>query len=265
MSSKATAPTDLLKTLRQAGRELCADRPLLTLAFSGGLDSSVVAALAREETEVTALTVGYPQSIDLANASEAARQLDLDWTPIELNDGLLVREAGALLHAFPRLGPLALTFELPLWILLPRAPGRVIFAGQGADELFGGYAKYVDLEGENLRHALDRDLETLLTETVPREREMARLHGKDLRLPYCDLSVVRAVRALPIMVRGGVRRKAALRGIARELGLPVQVVERPKKAAQYGSGITQALRRLARGRGLTLGDFLREDEIRIAP
>ncbi len=257
MPSESDLPRAIIRGLRAALREGSGSADHLSLAFSGGLDSSVVAALAREVGIPTALTVGYPNAADLANASQAARLLDLDWRPLLLDDELLRREATSLLEAFPDLDAIALSYELPLWILLRRAPSRLIVAGQGADELFGGYARYEGLEPEKLEEALEHDLEALLRETVPREVAMARRHGKELRLPYCHPLVLGPTRALPPTRRTGPRRKELLRRVAAELGLPSVIVERPKKAAQYGSGVMPALRRFAKSEGRPILEILR--------
>ncbi len=256
MPSESNLPRAILRGLRAALRESGSPNHL-SLAFSGGLDSSVVAALAREVGSPTALTVGYPSVHDLAIASEAARLLDLDWRPLLLDDELLRQEATSLLEAFPDLDAIALSYELPLWILLQRAPSRLIAAGQGADELFGGYARYEGLDPEKLQEALEHDLDALLRVTVPREVAMARRHGKELRLPYCHPLVLGPTRALPPALRMGPRRKELLRRVAAELGLPSAIVERPKKAAQYGSGVMPALRRFAKTEGRSILEVLR--------
>lgn len=259
MPSSPTPVRQILEGLRQATRELVADVDQVTLAFSGGLDSSVVAALASEWTEIVALTVGYAKSPDLANAAEAAPLLELTWRPIYLDDAALLRGGASLLEAFPDLDAVALSFEIPLWVLLPHAPAGPVVAGQGADELFGGYARYDGLKGKDLQEALDGDLETLLGATIPRERAMARRHGKELRLPYCHPLVLDPARALPAAQRVGPRRKELLRRVATTLGLPSAIVERPKKAAQYGSGVMPALRRLAKAEGRPILDLFRPE------
>ena len=261
MPSNSDLPRTILRGLRAAMREESTSADRLSLAFSGGLDSSVVAALAQEVGRPKALTVGYPSAHDLAHASEAARLLDLDWRPLLLDDELLRREAASLLEAFPDLDAVTLSYELPLWILLPRAPSRLIAAGQGADELFGGYARYEGLDPEELQETLEHDLETLLRETVPREIEMARRHGKELRLPYCHPLVLGPTRALPPALRMGPRRKELLRRVAAEMGLPSVIVERPKKAAQYGSGVMPALRRFAKTEGRSILEVLRHPSL----
>ncbi|MFQ5552804.1 MAG: asparagine synthase C-terminal domain-containing protein [Thermoplasmata archaeon] len=257
MPSSPTAVSPILEGLRQAVHEMTSDVERVTLAFSGGLDSSVVAFLASERVEIEALTVGYPKSQDLANAREAARLLGLNWAAVQLDDDTLIRSGASLLEAFPDLDAIALSFEIPLWTLLPHAPTGPVLAGQGADELFGGYARYAGLNEPDLQEALEHDLGVLLRETIPREKAMARHHGRELRLPFCDPLVVSQARALPADQRARPRRKELLRRVATELGLPETIVERPKKAAQYGSGVMPALRRLAGAEDRPILEFLR--------
>ncbi|MFQ5838672.1 MAG: asparagine synthase-related protein [Thermoplasmata archaeon] len=247
---------DILEVLKEAVRAACMGEERVALAFSGGLDSSVIAALASDFVSVVPYTVGYPSSQDLVNARTASGALGLPMQPIHLDDLLLIREARALLKRFPDLSPVTLSFELPLWILLQRCQEGLVLAGQGADELFGGYARYVSLEPADLQKNLERDLTILLNDTIPRETEMARLHDKELRLPYCHPSVIAAALSLPVELKGGPRRKEALRRVAERLGLPTELVERPKKAVQYGSGVMKRLRVLARREGQGMRDFL---------
>lgn len=246
---------ELLETLRAAVHEGC-EAERVALAFSGGLDSSVIAVLAAEVSDVIPHTVGFPGAVDLANAQEVCEALGLGLVPIFLDDGALLREARRLLGRFPQLDVVSLSFELPLWVLLQRSSEAVVLAGQGADELFGGYARYDRMGREELGRALEEDLHALLHETVPRERAMARLFDREFRLPYCHPAVVEAALRIPVELRAQPRRKEALRQVAAALGLPAFVVERPKKAVQYGSGVMMRLKALARREGIPLRELL---------
>ncbi|NJE02542.1 asparagine synthase-related protein, partial [Thermococcus sp. JdF3] len=55
-------------------------------------------------------------------------------------------------------------------------------------------------------------------------------------------------------IRKGIR-KAILREVAVELGLPKWIAERDKKAAQYGSGAQKLLKKLAKSEGMTLREY----------
>ncbi len=251
-------PEGVLEALREATQECCQGASHVGLAFSGGLDSSVVAALAREMASVALYTVGYPDYEDMKNAREASEILELPWVPLYLDDSILMEEAGSLLSAFPGLDAVTLSFELPLWALLKKCDERVVLAGHGADELFGGYARYERLRGDVLRDAMEMDFERLIRETVPREDRMARLHGRELRLPYCHATVLQALLHVEPDLRKGPGRKGLLREVATLLNLPRPLVERPKKAAQYGSGVMKRMKALAKNEGLRLGEFLRD-------
>lgn len=116
--------------------------------LSGGLDSSLVAAVAMDlvpDRRLRAYTLRFREtSYDEGNiAEEVARQLGLDWTPVPvtpeaLQDGLpeLIRLVGE---------PLADPAWVPTALLARRAARDVKLAlvGEGADELFGGYPTYV--------------------------------------------------------------------------------------------------------------------------
>ncbi|MFH0849648.1 MAG: asparagine synthase-related protein, partial [Candidatus Bathyarchaeota archaeon] len=62
-------------------------------------------------------------------------------------------------------------------------------------------------------------------------------------------------------------RKTILRRLAKMHGLPEEVWARPKKAAQYSTGVHRSMERLAKRRGVSLRGYLQEiyDETRKEP
>jgi asparagine synthase (glutamine-hydrolysing) len=118
------------------------------LFFSGGVDSTILLHLMRRlsATPVRALTIGYegrePADESFA-ALEAARRLGADIDRVEMGADdfwrLTPRVAAAVDD--PNADPAA----LPTYVLgqAARAAGlKVVLGGEGADELFGGYARY---------------------------------------------------------------------------------------------------------------------------
>jgi asparagine synthase (glutamine-hydrolysing) len=79
--------------------------------------------------------------------------------------------------------------------------------------------------------------------------------GVHLETPFLDLALVRAALSFPVSlnVRGSDDRlrKHVLRKLAERLQLPREIVDMPKKAAQYGSGMDRALRRIAKDEGFS--------------
>ncbi|HOE52388.1 MAG TPA: asparagine synthase-related protein [Methanomassiliicoccales archaeon] len=241
----------LTATLR---RELTGPTAVL---FSGGLDSVLLVALARQCADMRLYTVGYPGSHDLKAGERAAGELGLPWKGIVLDDDAL---RAAVIFLRERLGlsdPVVISFELPLYIVCATVPEGVLLSGQGADELFGGYARYAHMtDGERVR-SMKEDLRALLAEGLPREERLATLFGKRLVCPYLSPETIKAAEAVPpTALRGELGNKGPLRDLA--LGLGLSVARAPKKAAQYGSGTMRAMKRMASAAGMPLGRWTRE-------
>lgn len=215
------------------------------VAFSGGLDSALVAALARRPCVV----VGIAGSHDLARARHAATHLDLDLEEVEIPPARVEEALRAVLPAIPDPNPVDTAIAATLYFVAEWAAGSGhgrILGGQGADELFGGYARYRD--GGDPAVLLARDAASLPGQ-VARDQAVAGLFGCAFSMPYLDLAVVRAARALDpsTLVRGRLS-KSPLRDAA-AAWVPPDIALYPKKAMQYGSGISRELRRLARHNG----------------
>jgi asparagine synthase (glutamine-hydrolysing) len=115
--------------------------------LSGGVDSAVIAALARRETDrpMKAFTVGYidaDASDETAEAAATARWLGLEAfeTRMGFDDfRAALRSAVAIVEE-----PVATTSIVPMHFLTRLAGEhvKVVLTGQGADETLGGYARY---------------------------------------------------------------------------------------------------------------------------
>jgi len=215
-----------------------------TLLFSGGLDSSLIAHVLRDRAPVL-FTLGTPGASDPIRAAEAADWLGLDLTTVEVTPDLL---RYALARCRPHLRdatPTATAVALGLALGVSAAPTSSVLCGQGADELFLGYAHFrgTTPAGRAARQA--EDLRSLLDVEWPRAIAIAGDAGRTLASPYLDPALLTLARQLGPSALGDPdpRSKPLLRAVARRLGLDERLVERPKKAFQYGSGIDRALRR----------------------
>jgi asparagine synthase (glutamine-hydrolysing) len=123
-----------------------------------------------------------------------------------------------------------------------------MFSGQGADELFAGYHRYRRLLAEGrLEDALRHDLENIHHVNLERDDVVTMANSVELRVPFLDLQLIGVALTIPadLKIRGpeDELRKRILREAAIEMGVPEYIAMRPKKAAQYGSGIDKVLRR----------------------
>ena len=118
------------------------------LFFSGGVDSTILLHLMRRlsTTPVRALTVGY-EGRDPADESfgalETASALGADCTRVEMGADDFWRLAPRVAATVD--DPTADPAVLPTYVLgrAAREAGlKVVLSGEGADELFGGYARY---------------------------------------------------------------------------------------------------------------------------
>ena len=131
--------------LRDAVRaQIVADVPL-GIFLSGGLDSSLLTAIAaREIPSITALTVraGTGSFDETPHAIAAARHIGVRHEIVELSSGDFDSAFDAIANLLSE--PLADSSLLPTYLVCRAARARMTVAlgGDGADELFGGYPNF---------------------------------------------------------------------------------------------------------------------------
>jgi asparagine synthase (glutamine-hydrolysing) len=226
----------------------------LAVAFSGGLDSALVAA---GVPDAPCYVAGFSDAHDVAAARAAADAADRDLRVVDLDHADLERAVPAVVAATGRTDPMTVSIALPLYLVAERvaADGFDRLAlGQGADELFGGYAKVVDpaaddrVAASTVRGAT-RELLAGLPAQLERDALVLRAAGVAPVTPLLADRVVEAALPLPgHLLATPDERKVALRRAARDW-LPPDVVAADKKAVQYGSLVSRELDRLARQAG----------------
>lgn len=126
-------------------RQLLSDVPV-GLLLSGGIDSALIAAMAKEQGyNLNTYTVGFGTEhfeCEIDDARHTANILSLPHHHITVTPS-------SLWSAFPDIvqsieEPLGTTSILPMWALVQRAREdvTVVLTGQGSDEPWGGYRKY---------------------------------------------------------------------------------------------------------------------------
>ncbi len=215
------------------------------VALSGGIDSSLIAALAVRPC----LAVGLPGSHDLIRAEEVAAAIGCDIITVEIDPSRVELVLRQILSLLPSINPVDASIATTSFFLCEAAADHGydrIISGQGADELFCGYTRY--LESTDLTADRTADIADLPRQ-LARDQAVGGLFSVWISLPYLDSRVVRAADRIPVgeMIQSGVR-KFPLRSVASAY-LPEDIAWYEKKAMQYGSGIWKVIRDRARERG----------------
>lgn len=248
-----------LATLLEASVAKCVEGQDVAIAFSGGIDSSLVAALAKKYAKSIRLyTVGTRGSHDVEVASETAPLLGIEHEVITIGDSEIVDNLRSEIEITGTDSPLTLAFEMPLYCVMKNCRESVILGGQGADELFAGYSKYVGMKDLQMRDEMAKDLAKLYIHTKDHESKMGRYFGKTVKYAFLDKEIVALSRNAPTEVLRPIDedvRKKLLSDAAVDLGYGF-LADRKKKAAQYGSGTMDAVRRIVKERGTTYNELV---------
>ncbi|WP_321421503.1 asparagine synthase (glutamine-hydrolyzing) [uncultured Methanobacterium sp.] len=224
------------------------------ILFSGGVDSTLLAVLCADlgiETELYA--VGSEGSPDRVFASKVADDIGLPLHIRMVDEDVVRKYTPLVLNAIEEWNVMKLGVGMTAYLAAEMAHQhgqRVIFSGQGADELFAGYHRYLSFyqqKGEEAQEDLQNDVVNLYHVNLERDDKVTMASSVELRVPYLDLQIINMAMNIPMYYKingpDDKLRKCILREVASQMGVPSEIVKRPKKAAQYGSGIHKILRK----------------------
>lgn len=223
---------------------LVADAPLCVL-ISGGLDSSLVLAMAKaSKPDVVAYTAVLDNaSPDLKAARRLCAELSVPLCEVTIpTPDAAAFEAAAIAIEIPSKAQIEIA---ALCIPLARAIGsdgfKACLSGEAADELFGGYgnmcikgSKANDAEWRNIRIS---SVKKMARGNFVRCNKAFMAAGVECRLPFIETALVETVLAMPkIECPPG---KKALKASARKI-VPDWVISRQKETFQGGAGMDEA-------------------------
>jgi asparagine synthetase B (glutamine-hydrolysing) len=262
----------LLEAVRR--RIHCSTSSGISILFSGGVDSVVLAAMALrildESTPLYLVNVEFLEDHDEAHSTDnpaadtvsarasyedlsrrypnhAVRYIteQVTWRDIQ------AQQPRIRTLVYPKSSVMDLNIGAALWFAAKASPTRVVLTGLGADEQLGGYGRHRKAwdrgcaSGGNdapqmLRQELQLDQERLWERNLGRDDRILSDHGKEARLPFLDSAVVAYLRSLPVQLicdyslPPGLGDKRILRLMAARLGCPSAAVA-VKRAIQFGS------------------------------
>ncbi len=249
-------PAALRAALEQAvHRQLMCDVPYGVL-LSGGLDSSLIAALARRfadhriesgDTEAAwwprlhSFAIGLENSPDLAAARVAAEAIGTQHHEFHysIQEGLdALEDVIAHIETFDVTTVRAST---PMFLLARRIKAmgiKMVLSGEGADEIFGGYLYFHKAPDARAFHAETvRKLDKLHLFDCLRANKSMAAWGVEARVPFLDLEfldVAMHMDPAAKMAGDGRPEKAILREAGRGL-LPDEILWRQKE--QFSDGV----------------------------
>ena len=244
-------------------RQLMGDVPV-GVFLSGGLDSSLVAAiaakvLAARGERLKTFAVGTPGSLDLAAARRVAAHLRSEhhetiYTPQEALDAL-----PGVVRAIESFDPGLVRSAVPNYMLARETVKhvKVVLTGEGADELFAGYdymREFTDPDG--LHAELERTICSLHNLNLQRCDRVTMAHGLEARVPFLDREVIDWAMSLPAEVKvagPGTPEKRLLRE-AFAGWLPDDLLWRDKAEFGDGSGARDAVSAVIEG-GISDAEF----------
>jgi asparagine synthase (glutamine-hydrolysing) len=242
--------------------------------FSGGVDSCLVAYLAGMVCGSVHLYTCFAQgSRDSKAAEEAASRLGYDISLMEMDKDLVWNLLPYLLYATERVKRKDVEIAVPFLLASreARADGMsLLLSGQGPDELFAGYSRYVGIlrrAGEEALHEkLWKDVSLTHDKNIERDELAAAFGGCDLFFPYLSSSFIRSAMMVParhkIHLDESPERKVLFRKLAMEMGLDPALSRNPKKATQYSSGSAKLLVEAMRDNVDELADATRKEVYR---
>jgi asparagine synthase (glutamine-hydrolysing) len=192
----------------------------ISLLVSGGLDSSIIAAiLAQLKADVRWFSIenGEKEYIDILS-----KHLDKGVTFLDYSmDDSLLKEIYQIWNE----GPIDLGSVIPQFHLFEAVKKfggyRIVLSGDGADEIFGGYSRINEYDSQK-----SDTFDELSFYHLPRLDKMSMAHTLELRSPFLNLDIVRFALHLPLDWRKG---KQILKDTFSPL-LPPEVVNRKKEA-----------------------------------
>ncbi|HEV2520685.1 MAG TPA: asparagine synthase-related protein [Thermoplasmata archaeon] len=218
-----------------------ADR--LCVLFSGGVDSSLVALVASGLRPVVLETLAGPGARDAAAARTAAQLLGLPLQVHSVSREEILQWLAAAPPFLRSFAEPARSVQVALGLALASASCTRVLVGQGADELFGGYAHFRGLAAEPFRNRRRVDWDRLTGVDWPASRELASSVQKELKSPFLDPEFADLVLHLTLGPPDSEGlTKSFFRSWARHRGVPDEIALRPKLAFQYGSGVAKVTR-----------------------
>lgn len=254
--------SEVLKLVEQAVLERVKGIDHVGILFSGGLDSSLIAAICKKHNiNFTCYTVGFQdgnmdEPEDIKHAKKVAEFLNLNEEEFKFKifniEGAaeIIKKTAGILKTIPENPDINQNVNMGVASVEVAAYSisnneKFFFSGLGSEELFAGYERHkITPTNEECYNGLVK----MYNRDLLRDSIVAKALGFRFLTPFLDEKLIKYSLAIPIQHKiNDQGNKIILRKSARPYLQDFS--DRPKKAAQYGSGFDKAISRLAKQKG----------------
>ena len=202
-------------------RYITTERPIACL-LSGGLDSSLITALINEEHKkhstqpLETYSIGLKGSEDLRCAKIVADYLETNHTEIIVSEDDMFSIIPDVIYAIESYDTTTIRASIGNYLLgkyiSTNSSAKVIFNGDGSDEICGGYL-YMNLCPDAIEYDMEtrRLLKDIYLFDVLRSDKCISSHGLEPRTPFLDRSFVDFYLSIPPKIRHDNPEKYLLR------------------------------------------------------
>ena len=191
-------------------KRLMSDRPIGAL-LSGGLDSSLICGIAakmlkKHNKKLTTFSIGMTGSTDLHYASLVAKHIDSVHHEILLTKEDFFNAIPAVIQAAETYDITSVRASVGNWLIgkyiKENTDIKVIFNGDGSDEIGGGYLYFYRAPtDEEFEAECERLLKDIYAFDVLRSDRSMAAHGLEARTPFLDRQFVGVWRSIPTKYR----------------------------------------------------------------
>ena len=230
-------------------KRMMTERPVAAL-LSGGLDSSLIAALVQQELvkagaqPLQTFSIGFEGSEDLRCAKLVADYIESNHTEIVLTPDDFFNAIPEVIQAIESYDITTVRASVGNYLvskeIKARTDCKVVFNGDGSDEVFGGYMYFYNAPSDE---AFEAECGRLLTDIhmfdVLRSDRSISSHGLEARTPFLDKQFVSVARSISTSLRRPIKGTQCEKMILRQAFdglelLPEEIIWRKKEAFSDG-------------------------------
>ena len=240
----------LLTEIQNAVKESITEKKI-GIAFSGGVDSTLVSKICKDlEFDITLLTIGFPDSHDIAFAKDVNEILNFTHE-ISKIDHDSFNEIASKINKKINTDNLSWNENCIAFYYVAKLANSLgiknVVTANGIDELFCGYNAY----REAIEKGEDKVIELMNSKLENEQKMMQAVNevtsefGVRIIQPLLSKNFIEYAKSIPVSEKitgkDDLMRKHIIRKLAAKIGVPEISANKRKKALQYGSLIHKAL------------------------